>query len=100
MTPADALQSKGFTAMLTMHGTKVTFRGASATVLINRLPVSQFPAAEINIASPDGSTILIAGVSEPKQGEVFLEGTTQHSVFAVRNLGYAWECKCNINRPE
>jgi hypothetical protein len=99
MSQAATLQAQGLNALLSVHGQSVTFRGVAVTVLLNRTPGPQFQSAEVNIAQPEGSTIVITGVSEPKQGEVFLEGTVQHSIFAVRNLGYAWECRCNVNRP-
>jgi hypothetical protein len=99
MNRADTLQAQGLASLLSVHGQTVTFRGVSARVLIDRTPQSKFPNAEINIAQPESSTVIIKITTEPEQGEVFFEGTIQHSIFSVRNLGYGWECRCNVNRP-
>ena len=59
-------------------------------------------SADSNITGPDGSIALVKKtITVPKSGEVIVEANgTEHAVRTVRDLGYAWECRCETNYEE
>lgn len=99
---ADTIHTQGFASLLSIHGQVVTFDdGVSATVLINRIGNGySYPGAPIKADTGEESTLMVpSSIAERTPGMVATEANgTKHRLGIVRNLGYAWECSCEVTR--
>ena len=82
------------------HGDECTIRRGESTVKClvqfdQRAQPVPF-TGEVSVSGPDGSVALIKKtISIPRVGEVIIEANgTEHRILQLRDLGYAWECRC------
>lgn len=106
MNAADMALTAGFTELLATAGDFVTFRGLAVSAVVNWTPqdskgkeiIPSFSAEQQSeIEIPMGSL-----ASAPKVGEYITTtnpvGSSRHRIESVRINGFAYVCKCEVNR--